>query len=247
VNEMVDVFQFDDRWDEVLPHLKSPEALHALDVGMRAYCINDTRWRTQAVGSAVEQQIWDPSKGPWSYGGGDVWFQRSLDLAVEDDEWQDLSDQLGDDLDDQEYEECFDRMSKIEEQFYPQPDTPDWYRCWGACHWLAPWNCTIGKLVYPELTWWVVDADEHSNAVGIGDQGLVVMDILFTDPWVDLDPWAAVRSGDCIEVQRYLAALESEQWPDGVRLRRLAPPGVFPSRKKRRARKQSDVQLGLGA
>jgi len=244
MNDLIEIFYFDQRWDEVLPHLKNPEALHALDVGMRAYCINDAGLRMQHVGRPVEQKIWDPSEGPWSYSGGDVWFQRSLDLAMEDDEWHKAASQLNDAQID---EEVLERMQKIESVYLPQPDTPDWYRCWGACHWLAPWNCTIGKLLYPELTWWVVDADEHSSAVGIGDQGLVVMDILFTDPWEDLDPWAAVRSGECIEVQRYLAGLESGQWPNGVRLRRLAPAGVYPKRKKRRARKQSDVQLGLGA
>ena len=60
----------------------------------------------------------------------------------------------------------------------PKPNSSNWYRCWSACHWLAPWNCVMGQLVMPEFDWHIYRTDWHSTAVGRLGTRRVIFDIL---------------------------------------------------------------------
>ena len=63
--------------------------------------------------------------------------------------------------------------------------TPDWYRCYGACHLLSAWCGAIGEALEPSLTWLVGYSPnyEHSAALGFVDPDdeypQLVMDILW--------------------------------------------------------------------
>jgi hypothetical protein len=72
------------------------------------------------------------------------------------------------------------RRDEFAEQFYPQPDTYQWYQLWRACHWLAPWLKELGKLVFPELHWHILTGPRHSLACGAdtGHNIRVLFDIL---------------------------------------------------------------------
>lgn len=61
----------------------------------------------------------------------------------------------------------------------PERDSPDWYRCYGGCHAVAPWCAAVGKLLYPNLNWEVGSGEAHSTGVGFdGDNIVMVADIL---------------------------------------------------------------------
>lgn len=65
----------------------------------------------------------------------------------------------------------------------PKPGTADWYRVIGGDRWIAPWCAAIGRLVYPNLKWFVIrDGDGHCTAWGRprGKSGGVIMDLLRT-------------------------------------------------------------------
>ena len=118
----------------------------------------------------------------------------------------------------------------------PHRDTPDWYRCWGACHSICAWCGAIGQLLFPDYEWLVLRGDQHSAAAGLiriaGRQHVLLMDILwgaYRDPqniWsiVSRSDRPAVPMAYYIDVlaiaveelranrERLLAAVE-EEWP----------------------------------
>jgi hypothetical protein len=79
---------------------------------------------------------------------------------------------------------------------YPQPDTPNWYRCWGYCHDLAAWNGAVGKAMFPDDEWIVLHGRTHACAYS--DAGLY-MDIL----------WSGVED-------KSLAEIEEAVWEDAL-------------------------------
>jgi hypothetical protein len=84
--------------------------------------------------------------------------------------------------------EGLDHLEEVMDPLYPQHDTPDWYRCHGASHDLAAWNCALGKLIFPDQDWLISIANEHSCAYTLS--GEVYMDIL----WSHQDPATIARS-----------------------------------------------------
>jgi len=121
---------------------------------------------------------YDATKGPWSYGSSDRWHNRAnklVDAAIERGESHWLC------ADDEEPTEAeWEPYSAFSNQFYPKPDTCQWFQLWGACHWLAPWLAELGKLVFPELRWQILRGPRHSLACGTdADQNIkVLFDIL---------------------------------------------------------------------
>lgn len=43
--------------------------------------------------------------------------------------------------------------NKIEEKQCPKPNTYKWYQCFGACFFLAEWQETLAKKVFPNFKW----------------------------------------------------------------------------------------------
>ena len=178
-----EIFDIDGRWHEVVPHLNDRRVVRALNAGMNAWCVD-------------RNKTWDPVLGPYSYSRTDYWFNRSTDALNESQEYADLPwhEEEEEDEDEDYSEEFYAKAWQIEKQFYPQPNTPDWYRCLGACHCPAPWNATLGSCVFPELQWHVISDENHSTAIGQG-QRTVIFDILWNaETWAkngaDFD-WSA--------------------------------------------------------
>ncbi len=164
------LFDIDGRWSEIKPFLDEPLVQRALSAGMKSY-LADRRGSPE----------WKPGEGPWAYSSTDYWATRSLDLANKSPEWTAyLEANPIDDCDDpEEQPETWSFFDKIAQQFDPQPRTPNWYRCYGACHWLAGWNCAIGQFLMPKRDWYALSATKHSNAIGLGSDDIVIMDILW--------------------------------------------------------------------
>lgn len=149
----MEIFDFDKRWDEVLPLLDRPIVTEALNIGMEAFC-RDNRHSIP----------WDERLGPW-------WYFGDEDHQAE---WTPFFRYAWCDRVDDYYQ------LRQEQQIpnTPAANTPDWYRCWRACHCLVGWNCAIGQLLMPGLDWMCVAGGEHSTAFGHSEDVLICVDIL---------------------------------------------------------------------
>jgi hypothetical protein len=63
----------------------------------------------------------------------------------------------------------------------PRKNSPDWYRCIAACHWLRGFGCALAKLAYPNHEWHIIAGDEHSTVVGYSRRAIRVFDLLLWD------------------------------------------------------------------
>jgi len=221
--DLIEVFDMDGRWNEIKPHLRKRDVVRALNVGMTAYC-------QDKASKPAYFRPWDPAAGPWKRSGTDSWCHRTMELAEAKPGYQELMAQFA--VDDPDNEELHARLNEFEADCYPQPGTPDWYRCWSACHWLAGWNCALGKAVLPRLDWRVLMARKHSNSVGIEKNRLVFMDILWCGSETPAKIWQAVQSGHCMPLDQWLiyrptGAISTPQ----TNLRDLAPRKLFANRR----------------
>jgi hypothetical protein len=132
------VFDYDAQWSNVLPVLGDPLVLRALNAGMTSWCDDGG-------------MVWEPETGPWAFSCTDAWCmdaEAKFEASDQYTEWLEWCDANGYGKEVEDDEEFWDKYSELEAPFYPQPRTPDWYKCWGACHWLAAWNCAIGQLLF---------------------------------------------------------------------------------------------------
>jgi hypothetical protein len=111
-------------------------------------------------------------------------------------------------------QKAWDKYSELEAPFYPQPNTPNWYRCWGVCHWIAVWNCAIGELLFPGMKWHVVKGLEHSTAIGLDRSGRVYMDILWGGDHTSTEIWDAVHNGEWTSLMDEIEWLETRPYQD---------------------------------
>lgn len=166
------VFDFRRNWDQVLPHLQAPSVQSALDTEMNER--NEYLWGPGFT--------WKREEGPWMMSPHfDFWLTRMQQWA-EESKWEfDWEPPAG--LEWPESWEAdpglWEKLEEMQEQPFidaldeawrkhgaPKPNTPDWYRCIGGCHMMAPFAAALGCLVYPELRWSVVRGAKHSTAWG---------------------------------------------------------------------------------
>ena len=207
------VFDYDGQWAKVLKVLDHPLALRALNAGMTSWCDN------MAGGDANPRRIWIPEKGAWYYSRGDSWCteaQYKFEAAGQDEEHNKWCNAQGCPDRDVDSEGCeawmnsqpaWDQYNAMMKPFYPQFQTVDWYRCYGACHWLAVWNCAIGELLFPKNDWEVMKGEEHSTAFSVR-LGLYI-DILWGHDHTDHQIWSSVTDNG---VSQCTSLMEELEW-----------------------------------
>jgi hypothetical protein len=175
----IQVFDFRKHWDLVRPHL--PAAEFALELGIQAYVGIRAR---ECVESGLDPTHWllrfDPDVAPFAYTSSDYWCmeaERKADAAIARGEFT-----LGDldNVDEATAERNMDEYGRFLEKFYPQPDSPEWYQLFGACHWLVAWLVILGERIFPHLNWLPIEGDLHSFAAGVDHAGnmRIIFDIL---------------------------------------------------------------------
>lgn len=200
------VFNFEGNWSKVLEVLDNPLAIRALNAGMTGWC-------------DVVKRIWTPDRGPWAYSKWDCWDTdaqnnfESSGQSKEHDKWCKMHGCPDRDIDPKGWDDwlnsqaAWDHYDVMIKPFYPQPRTVDWYRCYGACHWLAVWNCAIGALLFPENDWEVVKGENHSTAFSMR-LGLY-MDILWGHDHTENQIWEGVTDNG---VSQCGALMEEIEW-----------------------------------
>jgi hypothetical protein len=151
----IEVFDFEKQWHIVQPCLHYAHVEAALTVAG-----------------------FDLKKGPWVLSRTDYWAHLISERASEALRRGEI--QFEPQGQDDWTEEDWDKWQKIESQFWPKPDTLEWYQCIGGCHRLAPFLRELGKLVFPDLTWKMMKGVCHSCAFGMEATGniKVIFDIL---------------------------------------------------------------------
>jgi hypothetical protein len=171
----IEVFDFDKKWDLVLPHLHDSIVERVLAESM-SQCerpiaavgtIRPRRWRKYDCS-------YDPARGPWAESRTDYWaveLDRRAEKATPGFVWKN---------DDDPTEEEWEEYQQFRAQFEPKPDTVDWYTSIGHCHWLAPWLREIGQRVYPQYRCRIMAGDDHSLAYSTDRPGNIrlIFDIL---------------------------------------------------------------------
>jgi hypothetical protein len=177
------IYDVDKCWPEVKRHLSDPTVQLALDLGMKVYAEN----------MPTIPGPWDLVKAPWMYSEDDAWdyiaYQR-FETSDAYKEWLRWSEEQEPKyLSELELERWYDsevaqfilvRYKELMAEFYPQPETPDWYRCIGASDSLGAFNCALGLKVAPHLNWKVVAGQRHTTAIGYDEgQSVLCFDILW--------------------------------------------------------------------
>lgn len=185
------VFDFDMDWKLVRPHLHRPEVEQALNRGMTAYRAMRARLCSDdCPGPNLWQLPYCAEQGPLSCDSTDYWLYRTetlLEAAISNGtikfDWPEEN------ADEKTMEDASETYSALQNQFYPKPDTLEWYQLSNAAHYLAPWLLELGKCVYPKLEWRVMIGDQHSLVYATDAIGSISMlfDILyFRWPAIDL-------------------------------------------------------------
>ena len=165
-------FDFKKDWHLVEPYLDNPEVLESLDEGM-------LRFSKQHGWSDLH--LWDreDGKGPWEYTKSDshvnyacVRANESPDSDRLNEKYTKIIEKMDVNLDElnmvplefldlqwdnpkfkklvESYNKEFER---IENKYLPKENTYKWYQCFSACFYLAEWQETLARKVYPKYNW----------------------------------------------------------------------------------------------
>jgi hypothetical protein len=63
----------------------------------------------------------------------------------------------------------------------PSKNSPEWYRCAAACHWLRGFGCALAELAYPNHKWHIIEGKNHSTVIGRSRRAVRVFDLLLWD------------------------------------------------------------------
>jgi hypothetical protein len=91
----------------------------------------------------------------------------------------------------------------------PSKRTPDWYRCYGAANGTGLWSCAIGRLLYPNLSWSVIEDSTHTIGVGMDSANMVYMDILHCRTKTAEEIWDTVKDGTFKSLMHEIIRLEA--------------------------------------
>ncbi len=178
----MEIYDIDGQWDSVRLHLNDPIVQTALDVGMAVY--------TEDLPAIPGP--WRCVRAPWMFSDEDQWdylahqrFEGTPDWH-EWMRWSEKQEPQGTEAeveawyDSDAAQHVWDKYNELCADHYPQPDSPDWYRCYGAEHFLGAFNCALGMRVAPHLTWKVVSGRKHTTAIGYDEgKSLLCFDLLW--------------------------------------------------------------------
>ena len=175
-------FNFRENWELVEPHLKNKRVLNALDTGMREL-------------AALLGRQWDSKDSPWSWTSIDDCWEGLADQCVHEAGFKYRNFEEG--YPNRPTQAELHREKKFREQFFPRPETYQWYQAMDRAHWLAPWCAELGRCVYRRLHWNVLRGEHHSTAYGhMGDgQPLIIFDILYFETMTGDEILRLVREG----------------------------------------------------
>lgn len=171
------LYNIDRNWNEVKKFLSDPLVTTALNLGMKVYA-GDPEW----------------NGAPWELSDDDAWtyvatarFEASEDYK----EWLKLEptdlneDKLEKWYDSSEADSMWEKYKELLKNYYPQPETPDYYRAIGGGDFLGAFNCAIGMKIAPHLDWRIVSGFKHTTTIGYSDKRSVLcIDVLWNNKTV---------------------------------------------------------------
>jgi hypothetical protein len=175
----IEVFDFAKEWNRVKPHLNHPKVKGTFEYYMRLF-LKGIRDDLEKAGRDTSHPVlhFDPNQGPWTQSTTSYWqdtieaqAQAAVDRGEFVPDWK---------PDEKPTDEQWARFMEFEKRFHPQSGTYRWYQVIGACHWLAPWLAELGRRIFPQLHWRLMEGEAHSFAYGADDAGTIkiIFDIL---------------------------------------------------------------------
>lgn len=191
-DSLIEVFDFKKNWDVIVPHLHHPDVEAALAHGMNAYRVmrgSLSIAHTGGPGTWIEP--WDPERGPLDNDSTNHWALRCNELLDEAIESGEIEFEWPEDDDVEAMGQALQKHSELASQFYPKPDSLEWYQLHNAGHYLAPWQRALGRRIFPELVWKIMTGDFHSTAYGTDKDGeiKIIFDILS----FEIEGWTATE------------------------------------------------------
>ena len=186
----MELFDIDSNWEQVRQHLNDPIVQAALNLGMEVY----TDDFLNSPGP------WNAVKAPWMFSLEDDWDYIAHKRFEGTPSWQSwlqwIDEQApkvnsGCELEDWYNSDAaihiWNKYNELCAEFYPQPDSPDWYRCYGAEHFLGGFQCALAMRVAPHLRWKVVSGRNYTTAIGYEDgHSILCFDLLWQDTAAEL-------------------------------------------------------------
>jgi hypothetical protein len=178
--EAIEVFDFDRNWSLVIPFLHEPEIEALLGKCVNAFITsrNIERLRRNPT-STSSFKPYDAKEGPWRYTPSFYWVNRreaQMEKAIDAGDFEILPDNATYE-DEEEYYDAYDLLA---DEFYPQPETYEWYQLLDGSRCLAPWLKALAARVFPQYEWNIVEGKQHSLVYGCDGQEKirVLFDIL---------------------------------------------------------------------
>jgi hypothetical protein len=166
------LYNIDRNWNEVKKFLSDPLVTTALDLGMKVYA-GDPEW----------------TGAPWELSDDNAWDYVAIakfEASKNYEEWLKL-EPTG--LSENELEKWYDsseagviwvKYNELVKNYYPQPNTPDYYRAIGGGDFLGAFNAALGMLIASHLDWKIVTGMKHTTAIGYDNKKSVLcIDILW--------------------------------------------------------------------
>jgi hypothetical protein len=147
-----EMFDFENNWHVVSPFVNEPKLVELLTRQMNQYI--DNRYELHLKNHRplrMWEQPYNHDCGPWAYTETNYWLDRADESAAEAIKPMPFNFDHRKGISTEEAAEYLELVTP----FYPQPDTPDWYRLLGGGRWLAPWLQALGQRAFPDLDWHV--------------------------------------------------------------------------------------------
>jgi len=167
------LYNIDKNWNQVKHYLDDPLVKTALDLGMQVYA-GDPKW----------------SGAPWRLSDDDAWDYIAIAKFEASEDYQEWLKLEPTELSEDELEKWYAsgsahdmwiKYNELFKKYYPQPETPDYYRAIGGGDFLGAFDCALGMKIAPHLNWKIVSGWKHTTAIGYDDKKSVLcMDILWS-------------------------------------------------------------------
>lgn len=174
LSENLTLYPLMKNWDnEVKPYLTSKEVIEALKYGFSDHFQNEEE---------IDEYPWD---NPRLDSFGAIGFSEMHEIMGE----ELFKEYIG-----EEYKDYYLQLEKrydeeIEEyKDFVKDGSYFAYRALSRCHHLSPFLYEIGRKIRPDLEWYIVKTEAHSNAIGIKDgKAELLIDLLWGEIYNDCE------------------------------------------------------------
>lgn len=220
ISKDLDCIDFMRNWKtEMMPHVKKKEVLDALQTGFRNYFQSEEEWKTynwkkprlDRMGRADCKDLHEIMDEPT--------FREYLNHDYE------------------EIDKYFRTLHNRRRKDWVKPNSYFAYRAIGCCFSLASFCYEIGKLLYPDFDWYILNCESHANAIGVSNGEIVMVSDLLWGDFVGGNPHKILSNmvNDSIQHCERMIKWKKEEdesrievWTESIQKLKRAKDKLFP-------------------